>query len=71
MPSQTLNANNRFHVIHRKKDLTKLLAIPALAAKVSKFLFAIGELYQYTFLKAETNDNVSNIDNETTKTKND
>lgn len=68
MPSQTWDVNNRFHVIYIETDLAKLLGIPASAAKVSTFLFAIGELYQYSYiLKAEANDDVSNIGNETTE----
>lgn len=42
--------------------LTNLLGIPALAAKVSKFLLATGELYQYRDVSAGANDHVSDID---------
>lgn len=47
----------------RETDLSKLiLGAPALAAKVSKFLIATGELYQYRYLtgsQAKANDEVS------------
>lgn len=35
----------------REKDLTRLLSIPALVTKVSKFLLATRNLYQFRYLK--------------------
>lgn len=44
----------------RETDLSRLLEDPALAARVSKFLIATGELYQYRYLtEAKANDEVN------------
>lgn len=44
----------------RETDLSRLLGTPALAAKVSEYLLATGEMYQYRYLtEAEANDEVN------------
>ena len=44
----------------RETDLFRLLGTPTLAARVSKFLLATGELYQYRYLtEAKANDKVN------------
>lgn len=44
----------------RETDLYRLLGTPALAARVSKFVLATGELYLYRYLtEAKANDKVN------------